>query len=63
MATWYETVLGFTVAERGRFDAVDANYAMIERGGLELVSRPGDDWRPVDRTMPPDHLQVLGSLA
>jgi hypothetical protein len=44
-------VPGFTVAERGRFDAVDANYAMIERGGLRLerVSRAGDAATGIER--------------
>jgi len=62
MVTWYETVLGFVTTEKGRFDAVNADYAMIESGDLrlELVSRAGDAHRSVDRTMPPDHLHVLG---
>ncbi len=30
MIDWYENVLGFTVAERGRFDVVGADYALIE---------------------------------
>lgn len=58
----YETVLGFAVSERGRFDAVGAGYAMIEAGGMriELVSRAGETGRPVDRTPPPGHLNVPG---
>lgn len=62
MVAWYEAVLGFGVVERGRFDAVGADYAMIEQGGLrlELVSRPGHAQRPADRTAPPEHLGVLG---
>jgi glyoxylase I family protein len=62
MIGWYETVLGFVVAERGRFDAVGADYAMLDAGGLrlELVSRAGIASRPVDRTPPPAHLNVLG---
>jgi catechol 2,3-dioxygenase-like lactoylglutathione lyase family enzyme len=62
MVAWYEAVLGFTVTERGRFDAVNADYVMIERDGLrmELVSRAGDVHRPVDRTPPPAHLNVPG---
>jgi len=51
MITWYESRLGFVVTERGRFDAVNADFAMLEASGLriELVSRAvalGDD--PVD---------------
>jgi catechol 2,3-dioxygenase-like lactoylglutathione lyase family enzyme len=43
MVAWYQKVLGFTVAERGRFTELDAEYAMLEGAGvrLELVSRPG----------------------
>ena len=48
MITWYESRLGFVVTERGRFDAVSADFAMLEASGLriELVSRAialGDD--------------------
>jgi catechol 2,3-dioxygenase-like lactoylglutathione lyase family enzyme len=59
---WYGDVLGFTVAERGRFDAVNADYAMIDGAGIriELVSREGGEVTPVDRTAPPHHLDVLG---
>ena len=51
MITWYESRLGFVVTERGRFDAVNADFAMLETSGMriELVSRAialGDD--PVD---------------
>jgi glyoxylase I family protein len=62
MIDWYENVLGFTVAERGRFDVVGADYALIESDGLrlELVSQAAAQHREVDRTMPPDHLNVLG---
>ncbi|MGU7783283.1 VOC family protein [Burkholderia sp. PU8-34] len=62
MIRWYTTVFDFTMVERGRFDAVGAEYAMVEASGLriELVSRPGALKRPVDRTPPPDHLGVLG---
>jgi glyoxylase I family protein len=62
MTEWYETRLGFVVTERGRFDAVGADYAMIEAFGfrIELVSRPSKVERPVDRTPLPDHLGVLG---
>jgi glyoxylase I family protein len=65
MISWYESRLGFVMAERGRFDAVGADYAMLEAAGLriELVSRPGAAQRPVDRTAPPDHLGVLGLKA
>jgi glyoxylase I family protein len=62
MARWYRTVLGFVTVERGRFDAVDADYAMIERDGLrlELVSRAGVAKQPVPRIAPPGHLDVPG---
>lgn len=62
MIVWYETVLGFTVTERGRFDVVGADFAMMESNGLrlELVSRADGARKPVDRTNPPDHLNVLG---
>ncbi|WP_028219805.1 VOC family protein [Paraburkholderia oxyphila] len=63
MVSWYVKVLGFEVTERGRFDAVGAAYAMLDGMGfrLELISRPGTrNKRPVDRTVPPDHLDVLG---
>lgn len=62
---WYETVLGFTVIERGRFDAVGADFAMIEAAGvrIELVSRPYAEHQRVDRTPPPHHLDVLGYKA
>jgi glyoxylase I family protein len=59
---WYERVLGFTVAERGRFDAVGADFAMLDGAGLrvELVSRKGTVRQTADRTAPPDHLYVHG---
>ncbi|MFM0335968.1 VOC family protein [Paraburkholderia fungorum] len=62
---WYEAVLGFVVTERGRFDAVGADYAMIEAAGvrIELVSRPHAEHQRVDRTPPPHHLDVLGHKA
>lgn len=62
---WYEAVLGFVVTERGRFDAVGADYAMIEAAGvrIELVSRAQTAHQRVDRTSPPDHLDVLGYKA
>jgi catechol-2,3-dioxygenase len=62
MIAWYEAVLGFVVAERGSFDHIGADYAMLDGVGLrlELVSRSGKVQRQVDRTMPPDHLGVLG---
>lgn len=65
MIEWYESRLGFVVTERGRFDAVGADYAMIETAGIriELVSRPGVSPRPADRTPPPDHLGALGFKA
>jgi glyoxylase I family protein len=65
MITWYESRLGFVVTERGRFDAVGADFAMLEASGLriEMVSRAFTSIRPVDRTPPPDHLGVLGIKA
>ena len=62
---WYAKVLGFAVTERGRFDAVGADYAMIEAAGvrIELVSRAHAEHRRVDRTPPPNHLDVLGYKA
>jgi glyoxylase I family protein len=62
MVTWYVEVLGFEVAERGRFDAVGADYAMLDIPGfrLELISRSGTPKTPANRTQPPDHLNVLG---
>ncbi|WP_019832632.1 VOC family protein [Sphingomonas sp. PR090111-T3T-6A] len=59
---WYGEVLGFTVAERGRFDAVGAGYAMVDGAGIriELVHRERGAFTPVDRTAPPHHLDVLG---
>jgi glyoxylase I family protein len=62
MTRWYEQVLGFTVAERGRFAAVDADCVLLDGAGtrLELVSRPSTAHIPVDRTMPPGHLGILG---
>ncbi len=65
MVAWYETRLGGVVSERGHFDAVGADFAMLEIAGLriELVSRPGSAVRPVDRTPPPDHLGILGFKA
>jgi glyoxylase I family protein len=65
MIAWYESRLGFVVTERGHFDAVAADYAMLEAAGLriELVSRTGAVPRPVDRMPAPDHLSVLGFKA
>lgn len=62
MIDWYTATLGFTVAERGRFDPVEADFAMIDLKGvrLELVSRVGRAHTPVDRTPVPGHLEVLG---
>jgi glyoxylase I family protein len=62
MVRWYVEVLGFEVAERGRFDAVGADYAMLDATGfrLELVSRSGTPKTAPDRTQPPGHLDVLG---
>lgn len=65
MIAWYERVLGLTAAERGRFDAVGADYAMMEGAGtrIELVTLAGAATTPVDRTAPPSHLGVLGYKA
>jgi glyoxylase I family protein len=62
MVKWYVEVLGFNVEQRGRFDAVGADYAMLGGTGfrLELVSRPGTPKLATDRTQPPGHLDVLG---
>jgi glyoxylase I family protein len=62
---WYEAVLGFVETERGRFDAVRADYAMIEAAGvrIELVSHPHAEHQRVDRAQPPHHLDVLGYKA
>ena len=62
MIRWYQDVLGFVLAETGRFDAVGADYAMLDGAGirLELVSRPAAVHQTADRTAPPDHLGVLG---
>jgi catechol 2,3-dioxygenase-like lactoylglutathione lyase family enzyme len=62
---WYAKVLGFVVTERGHFDAVSADYAMIEVAGvrIELVSRAYAQHQRVDRTPPPNHLDVLGYKA
>jgi len=64
MTGWYERVLGLTVAERGRFDAVGADYVMLDGDGyrIELVAR-GSPGVFVDRTEPPEHLDVLGYKA
>ncbi|MRX08607.1 VOC family protein [Pseudoduganella sp. FT25W] len=65
MIAWYERVLGLTAAERGRFGAVGADYAMMEGAGtrIELVTLGGTSTTPVDRTAPPSHLSVLGYKA
>jgi len=62
MMTAFYVGLGFEVAERGRFDAVDADFVMLDGAGirLELVCRAGTRPVPVDRTPPPAHLDVLG---
>lgn len=62
MLHWYQRALGFAVEERGRFDAVAADFAMLVGAGvrLELVASSRATLRPVDRTPPPRHLQVLG---
>jgi len=62
MVDWYRDVLGLRIAEQGRFEGVGAAYVMLDGEGfrLELVSRAKGDHRPVDRTAPPLHLDVLG---
>lgn len=62
MVDWYRDVLGLRIAEQGRFEGVGADYVMLDGEGfrLELVSRAKGDHRPVDRTAPPLHLDVLG---
>ncbi len=64
MIAWYENVLGFVCAERGAFEAVGALYAMMDGAGvrIELVSR-AEARTLVDRTAPPNHLDVLGLKA
>ncbi|WP_321918058.1 MULTISPECIES: VOC family protein [Paraburkholderia] len=62
MATWYVEVLGLVIAARGHFDAVGADYAMLDGMGfrLELVSRPGTPKVAAKRTPPPEHLDETG---
>ncbi|TDG17737.1 VOC family protein [Paraburkholderia silviterrae] len=62
MIGWYQNVLGLRVEERGHFDPVDADFAMLTGEGfrLELVSRKGGEHRPADRSAPPQHLHALG---
>ncbi|SAK89347.1 Glyoxalase/Bleomycin resistance protein/Dioxygenase superfamily protein [Caballeronia arationis] len=62
MVTWYVTVLGFEAIERGRLDAVGADYATLSGAGfrLELVSLPGAPRHPADHTKPPGHPATLG---
>ncbi|KPU60748.1 hypothetical protein AN403_4696 [Pseudomonas fluorescens] len=40
----------------------DLKTAMIEGAGLhiELITRPGENFKPVDRSPPPTHLSQLG---
>lgn len=59
---WYQDALGLRVEQRGHFDPVDANFAMLTGNGfrLELVSRAGGEHRLADRSAPPQHLHVLG---
>jgi len=62
MVGWYQNALGLRVEERGHFDPVNADFAMLTGDGfrLELVSRVGGEHHLVDRTAPPQHLHVLG---
>lgn len=64
MTAWYEDTLGFVVGERGTFEAVGAAYAMLDGAGvrIELVCRAAPRIA-VDRTAPPEHLDVLGYKA
>jgi glyoxylase I family protein len=62
MIGWYQNALGLRVEERGHFDPVNADFAMLTGDGfrLELVSRAGGEHRPADRSAPPLHLHALG---
>ncbi|WP_321918053.1 VOC family protein [Paraburkholderia sp. J11-2] len=62
MVAWYVDVLGLAIAAKGHFDAVGANYAMLDGMGfrLELVSRPGTPKVAAKRTPPPEHLDETG---
>ena len=64
MADWYGRHLGFTLASSGRFDAVGADYIMLQAPGfqIELITRESPKV-PVDRADPPDHLDRLGLKA
>lgn len=64
MADWYCRVLGLSRGARGRFDAVGADFMMLDGADfrLELVSRGRPGVWP-DRTPPPEHLDVLGYKA
>jgi glyoxylase I family protein len=62
MVAWYVEVLGLVIAASGHFDAVGADYAMLDGTGfrLELVSRPGTPKVAAKRTPPPEHLDETG---
>ncbi|MBB5190414.1 catechol-2,3-dioxygenase [Silvimonas terrae] len=62
MVNWYQSVLGFKVDTEGEFPIVGARYAVLEGAGLriELITRTGANFRPVDRSPPPFHLSQLG---
>lgn len=62
MVDWYVEVLGLVIAARGCFDAVGADYAMLDGKGfrLELVSRIGTPKVAAKRTPPPEHLDETG---
>jgi len=62
MVAWYVDVLGLVVAARGHFDAVGADYVMLDGMGfrLELVSRIGTPKVAAKRAPPPEHLDETG---
>ncbi|MDN0076700.1 transposase [Crenobacter sp. SG2303] len=55
MISWYQNAFGLQVEERGHFDPVNADFAMLTGDGFrrELVSRAGGEHRPADRSAPP----------
>jgi catechol 2,3-dioxygenase-like lactoylglutathione lyase family enzyme len=63
--TWYERILGFQVARRGEFPALEAKVAFMTRPGvsLELVQVPAAYRIPAIDVDPPDHLGPTGYKA